>query len=128
MEIDGHDPAAIGEAFTRIGQIEQPLGIVARTVKGWGVSALQKGNWHGKPLKEADLPAAYENLDKTVPSHAEARLGRPTIPAEPAARDTPRPDPHRCSGRHSRKPWSLAARVRGSPRVPWQRAGRTGRR
>ena len=93
--IDGHDPAAIEAAFDKIGSLERPLAVVARTVKGWGVAALQDGNWHGKPPAAADIPSANESLDKTVavPGPAAGELGRPPLPAQPRETAVPRPDP-----------------------------------
>ncbi len=64
--IDGHDPDAIAQALEPVGRTTKPVAIVARTIKGWGVEELTKGNWHGKPLTAAQLPAAYASLDKTV--------------------------------------------------------------
>jgi len=88
VTVDGHDPAALAVAFARTETAERPLAIIARTVKGWGVAKLTQGNWHGKPLSEADLPAAYESLDKAIAVGATAPLaGRP--PAAPA-NGTPR--------------------------------------
>ena len=92
-EIDGHDPNAIAEALASFGRGEKPLAIVARTIKGWGVEALQRGNWHGKPLKETDLPGAYESLDRIAGRDGTNALGPPPVPAQPKALATPRPDP-----------------------------------
>lgn len=94
VTIDGHDPHAIAGAFAKFGINARPLAIVAKTVKGWGVEELQKGNWHGKPLKESELEAACASLDRTV-----AALGAASAPAlsctapKPAAASTPRPAP-----------------------------------
>ncbi len=59
--IDGHDPAAIEAAVTA--RAKEPLAIVARTVKGWGVPALGGMGHHGMPVKKADLPAVLAELD-----------------------------------------------------------------
>lgn len=80
---DGHDPAQIGTALDRLAQTDRPLALVARTVKGWGVEAFQKGNWHGKPLPESELAAANAQIDALAArlvSRPE-RLGRPPAPA-----------------------------------------------
>ncbi len=94
-EIDGHDPEAIARAFRSVGKSAQPLAIVARTVKGWGVDELQTGNWHGKPLAEADLDAADASLDRTVAAVAaisyDGRL--PAVPRPPAVATPNRRDP-----------------------------------
>lgn len=92
MAIDGHDPEAIAGAFARFGTLDKPLAIVARTIKGWGVEALQKGNWHGKPLPESELPAADKSLDAAAKKvAATGEMGRP--PAPPAFKPTPRVEP-----------------------------------
>jgi len=80
LPINGHDPEAIASALDKAGTTTKPLAIVAKTVKGWGVNALQtKGN-HGKPLKDTelagalgDLEAMYEHLG--VPRGAAEGLG-----------------------------------------------------
>src|SRR5213594_2126504 len=51
--IDGHDVAAIDEALARARHADGPTVIVAKTVKGKGVSFLEdKEGWHGKALDE----------------------------------------------------------------------------
>jgi len=77
-EIDGHNPDEIIAAFEKVGTTAAPLAIVAKTVKGWGVDALQKGNWHGKPLPESEVPAAETCLDKVAAAAGGAgSLGKP---------------------------------------------------
>lgn len=68
LTVDGHDPAAIRKAFeTYIANIknEQPIAMVAKTVKGWGASALQGGGWHGKPATGDKLAQAHDELKAT---------------------------------------------------------------
>ena len=61
QEIDGHDLAAIDDAYAQALEADAPAAIFARTKKGSGVSAVEdKPNWHGKPL--ADPEAAIEEL------------------------------------------------------------------
>ncbi len=93
--INGHEPPEIELALRDFGRGEAPLAIVARTVKGWGVDALLKGNWHGKPLEEKDLKEANASLDRTVASlTGNARPEALQGPARPAARAAAaRPDP-----------------------------------
>jgi transketolase len=92
VEIDGHDPPAIARAFRKVGQSAQPVAIVAHTVKGWGVDELQKGNWHGKPLKTSEIEAADASLDRTVAALAQdGKL--PAPPAPPAPGHPKRGDP-----------------------------------
>src|SRR5947207_6107757 len=62
IEIDGHDVDQIDRAYTEALSTEgQPTAIVARTVKGKGVAAVENQNgWHGKPLDDPD--GAIEEL------------------------------------------------------------------
>ena len=53
LVIDGHDLTAIDQALAEAGALsgDQPTVILARTIKGRGVSEVEdKENWHGKPL------------------------------------------------------------------------------
>ncbi len=108
VEIDGHNPEAIAGALAKFGTNDKPLAIVAKTVKGWGVDELLKGNWHGKPLPEASLEAAYASLDKAAAAagggdggcgggcccSAKAQSGGTLAPRKPTATIAPeRPDP-----------------------------------
>ena len=54
--IDGHDVAAIQQAFTEARAASgRPTMVVARTQKGKGVSFVEgKDGWHGKPFKAGD--------------------------------------------------------------------------
>jgi transketolase len=56
LEIDGHDLAAIDEAYAEAAATTgQPTVIIARTKKGRGVAAVEdQDNAHGKPLAEAE--------------------------------------------------------------------------
>jgi transketolase len=62
IEIDGHDLEAIDRAYTEAEQTSgRPTVIVARTVKGKGVKAVEnKDGWHGKALDDPD--SAIEEL------------------------------------------------------------------
>lgn len=63
LEVDGHDIRQILEALDRANDVRnRPVAILARTVKGWGVSALQKGNPHGKPLSPAEVDKSVAEL------------------------------------------------------------------
>jgi transketolase len=63
-EIDGHDLDAIESAYTAATKTtDAPTLIVARTVKGKGVSFLEdKNGWHGKALDEAQAAKAIAEL------------------------------------------------------------------
>jgi transketolase len=62
IAIDGHDVEAIDRAYTEAASTTgRPTVVVARTVKGKGVAAVENENgWHGKPLEDPD--AAIEEL------------------------------------------------------------------
>jgi transketolase len=92
LEIDGHDFDEIDGAFEQaLAGDGRPVAIVARTVKGKGVSAVENRNgFHGKPL--ADPDAAIRELgglrELTVSTSIPARGARPyqfATEAAPAA-------------------------------------------
>jgi transketolase len=60
IEIDGHDLDAIDRAYEEATSIDwRPTVIVARTIKGKGVKAVEnKEGWHGKPLDDPDAAIA----------------------------------------------------------------------
>jgi transketolase len=65
--IDGHDMAQILDAFAEAKATRgQPTMILARTVKGKGVSFVEgKNGWHGKPFKKGEeLDRALAELEK----------------------------------------------------------------
>lgn len=81
--IDGHDPKAIRTALEKFNKTDKPFGIVANTVKGWGVDKfVNGGNWHGKPMPEADLEEAYASLDRAAEKMSGSELtGEHPFPA-----------------------------------------------
>ena len=83
--IDGHDLSSIAAAFENFGKNQQPLAIVAKTVKGWGVDKLLSGNWHGKPLTPDDLTEADASIDRAIATAASMNGAGPAapIPATP---------------------------------------------
>jgi transketolase len=64
MEIDGHDMAAVLAALDHAQTIKgEPTVIVAKTVKGKGVSLFEnKAAYHGVPPNDEELPRALECL------------------------------------------------------------------
>lgn len=63
--VDGHDLSAILDAFDEAKRTKgQPTMILARTLKGKGVSLMAgKDGWHGKAIKKGpDLDGAFEEL------------------------------------------------------------------
>ena len=78
LEIDGHDLKQIDAAYEQaLASDGQPVAIIARTVKGKGVAAVENRNgFHGKPLEDPD--AAIHEL---------GGLRRLRVPATPPADD-----------------------------------------
>jgi transketolase len=63
IEIDGHDVEQILQALHKAKTVEKPVVVLARTIKGKGVSFLEdKNGWHGKPLKGDDMHKALEEI------------------------------------------------------------------
>jgi transketolase len=62
IEVDGHDVEAIDRAYTEAaGTTGKPTVVIARTIKGKGVKAVEnQPGWHGKALDDPD--AAIEEL------------------------------------------------------------------
>ena len=63
--IDGHDLGQVSEAFDWACSVKgAPQAIIARTIKGKGVSLLEaeQGGWHGKPLPADQLDKALEEI------------------------------------------------------------------
>ncbi len=85
LVIDGHDLAQIDDAFGRARSASRPTAIVARTVKGKGVSFLEdKPGWHGKALDPEQAKQALAELG-AEPSRAF------DVPSPPAWRPAPLP-------------------------------------
>lgn len=91
VEIDGHDPQAIDKAYTdATSQTEAPTLIVAKTVKGSGVSFLaDKEGWHGKSLDQEQAKRAIEELGgtrnllvKPLLPKSDPPTARPAVPTE----------------------------------------------
>ncbi|HJU17566.1 MAG TPA: transketolase [Stellaceae bacterium] len=84
VEIDGHDMAAVVEALEGAGK-GGPTAIIARTVKGKGVSFLEGAlGWHGKPLDRAQMENALAEL-------GEPRNALAVAPRRVAERPAPSP-------------------------------------
>ncbi|MBI5558135.1 MAG: transketolase [Deltaproteobacteria bacterium] len=66
LVIDGHDLAGILTAYRQADQYAGgPVMIIARTIKGKGVSFIEdKNGWHGKTLKKEELDLALAELGK----------------------------------------------------------------
>jgi transketolase len=76
-EIDGHDLDEILEVLAAVGLGRQPLVILAKTIKGAGISFIQdKDGWHGKALSKDEAARAIAELQPTT----KTGIGQP-IPA-----------------------------------------------
>lgn len=64
IEIDGHDFKQIIAAFEEAKKVkEKPTAIVAKTIKGKGVSYMEnQASWHGKAPNEQELTQAMQDL------------------------------------------------------------------
>jgi transketolase len=89
--IDGHDVAAVLAALDRAKATKgQPQAILARTIKGNGVSFLAgKEHWHGKPIPKDQLAAAIKEIGPPIdlpadPGKSYARSSLPKPPSFPA--------------------------------------------
>ncbi|MGD1148854.1 MAG: transketolase [Thermoanaerobaculaceae bacterium] len=87
IEVDGHDIAAIDAAYKEaLAQAEKPTCIVAKTVKGSGVSLVaNKEGWHGKALSPDQAQEAIKELGGE--RHITVVVAKPTDlrPATPPA-------------------------------------------
>ena len=84
--VDGHDLSALLDAFEQARRVnEKPTMIVAKTIKGKGVSFFEgKGGWHGKPLKKGS------ELDQAL-----AELQAQLVPEDNGSVEPPRPPARR---------------------------------
>jgi transketolase len=61
--VDGHSVPQLLDAMTRAKLDSCPRAIIARTIKGKGVSFMEDvQEWHVKPIDEHDFRRAYEEL------------------------------------------------------------------
>jgi transketolase len=79
VQIDGHDPEQIDEAYAEaLEQSESPTLIVAKTMKGRGVSFLEDvEGMHGKPVSEDQEQAALDELGSSDDLRVEVRKPEP---------------------------------------------------
>jgi len=66
--IDGHQVDAISDAVDEAKTVKgQPTVIIAKTVKGKGVSFMEgQSAWHGKPIGKDDYVNAMKELEVTL--------------------------------------------------------------
>jgi transketolase len=89
--IDGHDVAAVLAALDRAKATKgRPQAILARTIKGHGVSfCAGKEHWHGKAFSKDELAIALKEIGETIevppdPGESYARTSLPQPPDFPA--------------------------------------------
>ena len=66
MHCDGHSISGVYDAITRAKELKngKPVIIIAKTVKGKGVSFMEGQNaWHGKPIGPEEYAAAIKELE-----------------------------------------------------------------
>lgn len=78
--VDGHDLSAVLNAYRRVGAAPgKPLMIIARTLKGKGVSFLEdREGWHGRPLKPDELEKALRELG-SIDHSVKGRIASPVL-------------------------------------------------
>ncbi len=90
IEIDGHDLGQIDAAFTQAeGHAGEPTVIIARTIKGKGVSFLEnQEGWHGKALSRDQARQAISELggERSITVQV-----KPPVAGAPAPRPTAQP-------------------------------------
>jgi len=76
--VDGHNVDKVRAALARAGKKGRPTAVLARTIKGKGVSFIEdKNGWHGKPLKADDLARALEELGAVPEIDAKRFIHKP---------------------------------------------------
>jgi transketolase len=110
--IDGHNPDAIKEAIDRFntGGRTQPMAIVAKTIKGWGVPMLQGGNWHGKPVAGKELEQALAELRQTGLKLTSSMTTQSiAIPEPPKAENSSTQPPTAMTFREAMSKWDMTS-------------------
>lgn len=93
--IDGHDVAAVLTALDLAKGVKgQPQAIIARTIKGHGISFLEdKDGWHGKALSKEQLAKAIAEMGGPIEVAADPgrSYARTTLPEPPDFAEPPAP-------------------------------------
>ena len=91
--IDGHNVHEILEALSLVRTMHGPSVILAKTLKGKGVSFIEnKEGWHGRPLKPDELQKALRELGPMQDVDAKRLVRKPPKPrVEPLHEKTPAP-------------------------------------
>src|SRR5579864_7047185 len=94
--IDGHNVAAVLAALDRAKTTKgQPQAILARTIKGNGVSFLAgKEHWHGKPIPKDQLAVAIKEIGPAIdlPPDPGKSYARSSLPKPPSFQAPASPD------------------------------------
>jgi transketolase len=95
VAVDGHDVPALLRAYQEARNTKgRPTVILARTVKGKGVSIMEsKDGWHGKPLKAEELQIALKELTAQFVDGGSMDGPAPLRPTPPSSRPPPEPAP-----------------------------------
>lgn len=92
---DGHDHHQVMNAYDTAGEaIDEPVMIIARTVKGRGISFLEgERGWHGKALDDDQLDEALEEIGE-VDTSVRGELSKPPneVPPNREAQNAEPPD------------------------------------
>src|SRR5437867_11431985 len=89
-EIEGHDIEELLEVLAAVGLGNQPLVILARTLKGAGISFIQdQEGWHGRPLSKEEAaraiaelqPSARPGVGRAIPQPAQLPAPKNDAPA-----------------------------------------------
>lgn len=84
--IDGHNMEEIVQALSQAGRGDKPLAILAKTLKGAGISFIEdKDNWHGKALSADEAKRAIEELQPKARSGLDVTIAKPKAPPAPLA-------------------------------------------
>lgn len=63
VTVNGHDVEELENAYKKAQNAEKPFAIIAKTIKGKGVSFMEnKAGWHGRALNDDELKLALEEL------------------------------------------------------------------
>lgn len=84
--IDGHDMREILGAFEEASNLkDRPVAIIAKTIKGKGVSFLEgKEGWHGRALKKGEeLERALDELQNADRGELKSEISSPSTTSDP---------------------------------------------
>lgn len=87
LVLEGHNMSEVMQGLNTAGQGDQPLAIVARTLKGAGVSFIaDKDAWHGKALSKEEADRAIAELKPKAKSGAGVPIPQPKRLPPPASK------------------------------------------